>query len=55
MVVVTHQIDFGSGDDPDDGGGCSHLKTYLEDLPALVYGTYGPKIKRIIYMGDLNM
>ena len=55
VVVVTHQIDFGSGDDPDDGGGYSHLKTYLEDLPALVYGTYGPKINRIIYMGDLNM
>ena len=54
-VVVTHQIDFGSGDDPDDGGGYSHIKTYLEDLPALVYGTYGPNIKRIIYMGDLNM
>ena len=55
VVVVTHQIDFGSGDDPDDGGGYSHIKTYLEDLPALVYGTYGPNIKRIIYMGDLNM
>ena len=55
VVVVTHQIDFGSGDDPDDGGGYSHLKTYLEDLPALVYGTYGASVDRIIYMGDLNM
>jgi len=55
IVVVTHQIDFGSGDDPDDGGGYSHIKTYLEDLPALVYGTYGSRINRIIYMGDLNM
>jgi len=55
VVVVTHQIDFGSGDDPADGGGYSHLKTYLEDLPALVYGTYGSKVNRIIYMGDLNM
>ena len=55
VVVVAHQIDFGSGDDPDDGGGYSHIKTYLEDLPALVYGTYGPNVDRIMYIGDLNM